>query len=734
VSYIFGNNLKLQKLVATATLLALSLGIGGPGQLLLPALAVDAEDVLPKLDDKQPNDQLKTAPSEPTSSADSSAAVSADKSAKDAQPLVGKIGDDHASTDADKSAALQSPASPEKKPASPNTATTSQAPGSDLTVDEVKVEGNRLVPTEDIMNVVKTKPGDRFSRDQVAADLRAINGLGYFDDRTLKAVPERSGSGVLLKITVTENQPVSQFSFEGNKVLSSEDIHRIFADQLEKPQNLNRLSAAIDKVEQAYHQRGFVLARVSDVKDDPDGSISLSINEGIIDDIKIAGNQKTKDFIIKNAIKLKPGQVYNERQLTGDLRNLYANGYFQDIRRSLAPSPTNPDKYTLKVEVDEKRTGSISLGGGVDTMAGPFGNFGVGDNNFRGRGENVSLNAQVGSGLFGGINNTLNNAGQSFMSTQRTYNVEANYGKQIPGTNINMNLSAFDRMLNSQFIDFSQQRTIGAGVTFSKPLSKKVQVSLGITGQNTYLNDLSSFYSNGANLTEVMGTRAIQTGMASTIPQALAVANTARSNMLHGGTYMTVNPGISYDSRDARIDPTHGTYARASISPAMGINGAFGKAGVTMTKVVTIAKDTTWNSNLQMGTSMGNLPGFSQYNLGGFNGLPGYRMFSDFGSGTSMLMAKTEVRRRLIPKTDNKIMEAFASHVKGAVFADAGEIGNINTYSTLMSRSSTGAAVGVGLRLKVPMVGMVRVDYGYPLISTLMGGHTPRLTFGFGDY
>ncbi|MFX4967333.1 POTRA domain-containing protein, partial [Acinetobacter baumannii] len=89
------------------------------------------------------------------------------------------------------------------------------------------------------MNVVKTRPGDKFDRDQVAADLKAINGLGYFDDRTLKAVPERTANGVLLKITVTENQPVSQFSFEGNKVLSSEVIHKMFADQLERPQNLN---------------------------------------------------------------------------------------------------------------------------------------------------------------------------------------------------------------------------------------------------------------------------------------------------------------------------------------------------------------------------------------------------------------------------------------------------------------------------------------------------------------
>src|SRR5262249_10524314 len=175
---------------------------------------------------------------------------------------------------------------------------------SNLTVEDVKVEGNRLVPTEDILGVVKTRRGDKFDRDQVLEDLKAINGLGYFDDRNLQVVPEMGTGGVLLKIRGAENAPVTQFAFEGNQVLSAETISKLFAGQLGKPQNLNQLSSAIDKVERAYHDQGYVLARVTDVKDDPDGSISLTINEGVVSDIQVAGNKKTKNFIIRNAIKV----------------------------------------------------------------------------------------------------------------------------------------------------------------------------------------------------------------------------------------------------------------------------------------------------------------------------------------------------------------------------------------------------------------------------------------------
>jgi hypothetical protein len=41
--------------------------------------------------------------------------------------------------------------------------------------------------------------------------------------------------------------------------------------------------------------------------------------------------------------------------------------------------------------------------------------------------------------------------------------------------------------------------------------------------------------------------------------------------------------------------------------------------------------------------------------------------------------------------------------------------------------------VGVGLRIKMPMIGMVRIDYGLPILSTLSNQYVPRINIGFGD-
>ena len=604
--------------------------------------------------------------------------------------------------------------------------------GGNLTVDDVKIEGNRLVPTEDILGVVKTKRGDKFDREVLLQDLKAINGMGYFDDRSLQALPEMNNGGVLLKIRVQENAPITQFSFDGNEALGSEELSHVFANQLGKPQNLNDLSSSIDKVEQLYHDKGFLLARVVDVKVDPDGNISLKVNEGQIESIQIGGNRKTKDFIIRNALKVKPGQVYNEKQLTADLKKLYANGYFQDIRRSLQPSPTSPDKYVLKVEVDEKRSGSVGVGGGVDSIAGPFGNLSFSDNNFRGRGQILSFNSQMGTGMQGV--NAINNAGNNgYMVNKGNYQVEATFVEpNFLNSGASLAVSGFGRNFSSMMVDQSMQRTLGASATFTKKLRHNLNLNLGLIGDNTSLKDYSSLFGSTNAISE-MTNRALATGLASTAAGAGSLAQSVRNQQLTGGTYVTVSPSITYDTRNG-VDPTKGSFAKLSAGPSLGLGSpTFGKLGASVSKFIPITKDITLATNMQGGTSMGGMPQFAQYRLGGWNGIRGYRMFSDLGTGTGMLMATAELRSRLPLPRNSKVAKVIDKHVKATAFFDTGRVMGNSLTNNLYSRSMIGASVGVGLRINVPMLGMIRLEYGMPLVSSILGNFTPRINVGFGD-
>jgi outer membrane protein insertion porin family len=422
--------------------------------------------------------------------------------------------------------------------------------------------------------------------------------------------------------------------------------------------------------------------------------------------------------------------------LTADLRKLYGEGYFSDIRRSLSPSTNDPEKYTLKVEVDEKRTGSVSLGAGVDTMAGPFGTMGFSENNFQGKGQILSFHGMMGSGMYGQVSNTLNNAGTNFLSNQKTYQLDASWIEpNLAGTNTSMAVTGFGRTLNSMIVDQSQQQTIGATVNFSNQIAPNVTANLGFTGENVAMKDMASYYTT-QNILTTMASEAYVQGKATTISGAEALAQNVRNTQLKGGLYASINPSLAYDTRDKKLDPTTGMVARLTMSPSLGItNASFMKIGASVSRFYAVTRETTLAFNVQGGAGIGAVPAFGQYMLGGFNGMRGYRSFSDLGTGNSMLMTSAEVRHRIpgLKNIDSGIARAIDKHVKLDAFFDAGQVGGNNLANSLEQRSTMGASVGVGIRVSVPMIGLIRLDYGLPLIDSVLGGMTPRLTVGFGD-
>ena len=85
-------------------------------------------------------------------------------------------------------------------------------------INSITVEGNRIIPTAIILDAIRTKVGDIFDRQAIVRDLFSIGNLGYFDEHSLIALPEvpREDKSVNLRIKVQENEPVTEFTFQGN--------------------------------------------------------------------------------------------------------------------------------------------------------------------------------------------------------------------------------------------------------------------------------------------------------------------------------------------------------------------------------------------------------------------------------------------------------------------------------------------------------------------------------------
>ena len=248
----------------------------------------------------------------------------------------------------------------------------------------VEVVGNRHIPTDQILAQVQVRPTTLLDPETVRRDVQAIGELGWFADVTarVQGVP----GGVRVVYVVVENPVVIDVVVEGNTVIPTPEILQALRVPLNQVLNFRQLREGTQAVERLYESRGYVLARVADAGLTPadGGRLRVRIAEGRIEAIEFRGLTKTQPFVLRRALTLKPGDVFNVQRVNRDLQRVFELGFFENVQARPRPGST-PDAVVLEIEVQEARTGRIAFGIGYSTVQGVVGSLEVGERNWRGR-------------------------------------------------------------------------------------------------------------------------------------------------------------------------------------------------------------------------------------------------------------------------------------------------------------------------------------------------------------
>lgn len=576
-------------------------------------------------------------------------------------------------------------------------------------IKDIEIEGTNVIKPEYVLNRLQLQRGDEYSRDLIQNDLKNIYQMGFFTDK-MRAVPiENPDGSITLRIVLEENAPVTDFTIEGNTVISSDEILPFLRPLKGEPQNIDEINKAIQKIQEYYSSKGYILARVDSLYDDPDGTINIHINEGEINKILISGNEKTKDYIIARNVLTEAGTVYNENLIREDLVRLYATQAFKDVKRDIEPSLENADKYDVTIQVEEQRTANISIGGGLDSATGIFGSVGIADNNFRGLNQRVGLNMLAGSGIILNDSSIINHMNmQAELSFFEPYFLNAD--------NSLMN-KIFFRDFGSYQIPLAIERRIGGEAT----IAHKIKSNKNLTGT------LSLGFEN-VNVRE---------GDSDVIAGLYAAHNVniaERAKQLEGGMFLSLSPGLIYDTRNTTLNPRHGVLASVRLDEAANLSGfenSYGKLTGSIKKYVPIRKKSSLSFLARAGgKTWGEMPEVMAYRLGGPYSIRGFRM-SGVGTGNAFVMGSVELATP-IPFLD-KLKVQFLDNVRMTFFADAGRVFNPTVTDIIYDRPMQAITAGIGLKVYIPGMGPLSVDYGIPLTNPGATGSRGYFTFGVGD-
>ncbi len=112
-----------------------------------------------------------------------------------------------------------------------------------------------------------------------------------------------------------------------------------------------------------------------------------------IDQIKISGNVRTIDEVIRRELRLREGDPYNTTKINRSKQRIENLGFFEKVEFN-TKRIGNTDKINLEIEVKEKKTGELNLGVGYSTYSKFNINAGIRENNLFGTGQTVGFNAQ----------------------------------------------------------------------------------------------------------------------------------------------------------------------------------------------------------------------------------------------------------------------------------------------------------------------------------------------------
>ena len=218
--------------------------------------------------------------------------------------------------------------------------------------------------------------------------------------------------GVEIVVTIDEGTRYRFGTVEltGATLFPEDDLRNLLRAKTGDTASARTIKDTMQAVKDYYGRRGYTRTAVRPVLD-PDSrkgivDIEFALTEGrltTIRNIRIRGNTRTRDKVIRRELLVAPGDIFNEVKVRRSERVVRNLGYFSDVR-SYPLTTDVPGEEDLVLEVEEKRTGQFLLGVGfssVDKASGWIelsqGNFDLwGWPYFTGGGQKLKLSAMVG--------------------------------------------------------------------------------------------------------------------------------------------------------------------------------------------------------------------------------------------------------------------------------------------------------------------------------------------------
>jgi outer membrane protein insertion porin family len=486
--------------------------------------------------------------------------------------------------------------------------------GTKAKVRRVNFEGMRSVTKEEMFKVTATREwipwyglftqlkvpsmlsdAGVLKREELGNDIERMREVylnkGYLNVQISQPTLELSEDKKWFEVSyaIVEGEPfvVQEVGFRGNTVFEDHELREGLNIKPGEIFQRAKIRGEITRITDMYGAKGYAFADVvPNVTPDNNArtaTITLNVKEGEmmrIREIRVNGNDKTRDNVIRRELRLDEQDVIDTLALKRSFQRLNNLNFFETVE--ILPQQVDVDKVDLNVKVKEKPTGQFSIGGGFSTLDKLVAIADITEGNLG------------GNGWLGRIRGQLGQQRSLGLVTFRNPYVNDSYNA--------LQLDIYRTMTN--YISYFESKS-GASATWSRWLSEYVNGSVSLFAEQLEYRD----------------------------PQAGLCPDLIPLICRQLGTQSStgVRSSIFRDTRDYYLDPRTGWRMSVGVdygTPALGGTNHFYKLFFDVMKYTPLIYDTRFSVRVRYGQTEGlegkPIPLTERFFVGGINTMRGF--------------------------------------------------------------------------------------------------------------
>ena len=285
--------------------------------------------------------------------------------------------------------------------------------GAPAKIRGINLIGNRAFSDKQLLGKFDLEPtdsgwfaSDKYSSVKLAGDLENLKSFyldnGYIqfnvDSKQVTITPDKSDIDIAINLSEGEQFSVSKIHLTGELVVAESELKSRLLLREGDVFSRKKITSSIKLITDRLGEEGYAYAEVNAIPkvDEQKKTVELTLlvipaEKMRVRKISFEGNTRTMDDVLRREMRQMEGAQFSSTDVQRSKIRLQRLRYISSVNTRYSKVPDEPDLLDIQVTVEERFSGSFTVGAGYSQDQGALFNLGLTNDNIFGTGNRLGI-------------------------------------------------------------------------------------------------------------------------------------------------------------------------------------------------------------------------------------------------------------------------------------------------------------------------------------------------------